>query len=139
MAYFQSPMDLWSVTASATGAAAASASKAAGASGVRHVAKRVIITMATGATVQTPLAFNLRDGATGAGTVLATWQLAVPANTVGPAVAVIDADGLNLVGTSATAMTLEAAAAAVANSAHNCTLIGYSFGVKPVAIPVYVS
>lgn len=143
MAYFQTPMDLWSVRSAPGAAAQPSASKAAGGAGVRHVAKRVIITLATNDTVQTPIAVNLRDGATGAGTILVTWQVAQNfATGLGATkngLVVIDADNLDLVGTSNTAMTLEFAAATQANVTGSCELIGYDFGVKPVAVPVYVS
>lgn len=140
MSYFNSPMDLWSVTGSGAGAQQAIASKALGAAGVRHVAKRVIITAATTGTVQPAIQVNLRDGASGLGTVLASWQVGIGLSTAlsGVCAQNIDVDNLNLVGTSATAMTLEFSGAAAAATTTSVTLIGYDFGVKPTPIPGFV-
>lgn len=119
------PTDLWSIHNTGAAATAATASKAAGAAGVKHVALRAILSLATiAATAQTPLTCNLRDGATGAGTVLASWTVAA----LGTTFALVDTGvggALNLVGTDATAMTIEFAANNVANSVSDVTLIGY--------------
>jgi hypothetical protein len=56
--------------------------------------------------VLTALTVNLRDGATGAGTVLWTAHVVIPAAT-GQAVIPFSVCGLRLPGTANTAMTLE--------------------------------
>jgi len=137
-----SALDQWSVTSASAGAQTPSASKAAGAATVRHVAKRVIIGAAAGATVQPAIQVNLRDGATGAGTVLASWQIALGLITAlsGVNCVNIDADNLNLVGTAATAMTLETTGNLAANTTGSCTLIGYDLGgARPATLPAYTS
>lgn len=103
-------------------AAQASASKTAGGAGVSNVCLRCIATVSAGATAQTPIVLNLRDGATGAGTVIASWSLACPTNSC----VVVDTGvaPLFLMGSPNTAMTLEFAGAGVAASQETCTIIG---------------
>lgn len=114
----------WTANNAPAAGSAASASKAAAAAGVRHVCTNV----AFGFSASTALAgastvtVNLRDGATGAGTVLKTWQFTLPAATVAPVH--VELSGLSEVGTAATAMTLEFAAA-VGNLMTYCDLGGY--------------
>lgn len=103
-------VDYWQIQNTPAVAAQATASQAAGAAGVRHVCKRIMVSVSAGATAQTPLAFNLRDGATGAGTILWSIALSAVVNTS----TFYDADNLNLIGTAATAMTIESAAATAA-------------------------
>ena len=110
----------WTVNAQAT-AGTASASKAAGAAGVRHVCTGVSASVAAAATAQPAVIVNLRDGATGAGTILATWALSAIVNSMG----VIQLTGLNIVGTAATAMTLEFAGATAAGVVGSVNLVGY--------------
>ncbi len=144
MAYFNSLMDLWTIRAAVSGAgqAAVTVSKAAGATGVRHVAKRAIVSFAAGDTASGALQVNLRDGATGAGTVLMSWVSSLPANvavvtnnSLNNGVKIFDEDNLNLVGTAATAMTIESTGAAADNTATAVNLIGYDLALKPVAVP----
>lgn len=114
----------WQVTVAST--ATPSASKAAGAAGVRHVADCVSFALAgTGAVTATALAVNLRDGATGAGTLIWTQVLepvTAAAGTVG--YQPFTACGLNLIGSAATAMTLEILVGA-ANLVGSVSLSGY--------------
>ena|SRR5258708_37944293 len=70
----------WFITAQATGATA-TVSKAAGAVGVRHIARTVTVSIAAGATAQTPLTAVVRDGATGVGTIIWQGVLSAPVNT----------------------------------------------------------
>lgn len=103
---------------------AASASQAAGAAGVSHVCTGIAFgfsahTALGGATTVT---VNLRDGAAGAGTVLATWQFNLAAAAVLPVWE--NMTDLEIRGTPATAMTLEFSAN-VGNLLSYCTLIGY--------------
>jgi len=109
----------WAVNAQAT-AGTPSASKAAAAS-VRHVCTGISIAVAAGGTAQTPVIVNLRDGATGAGTVLASWALSAAINGIGA----ISLTGLNVAGTPGTAMTLEFASATAAAVVGSATLFGY--------------
>ena len=92
---------------------------------VRHVADCVSFSAAsTTAPALTALTVNLRDGATGAGTVLQTWQLAI-SNTTGQNVAPFGLCGLNLPGTTNTAMTLEFSAL-LTNLIQSVSMTGYN-------------
>lgn len=98
-------------------------SKTAGSTGVRHVADCVSYSAgAIAAPAATTLTINLRDGATGAGTVIWTKTVTIPA-TAAPH---YDNNfcGLNLIGTAATAMTLEFSAS-LASESESVTLTGY--------------
>ncbi len=96
----------WSVVSAPAVSTQATASIAAEGS-VRHVADCVTFSGgSTSAPALTNLTVNLRDGATGAGTVIASWQVTV-SNATGQNVAPFAACGLNLVGTTNTAMTAE--------------------------------
>lgn len=101
----------WTATNSAAVGAASSASRAAGGAGISHVCNAVSFgfsaTTALGAI--TTVTINLRDGATGAGAVLWSWQFTLPAAVI-PSFA-LSIPGLEFIGTAATAMTLEFAAA----------------------------
>jgi hypothetical protein len=115
----------WAVTSAPAVNTQASASKAAGAAGVRHVCTGISVTVAADATGGTAIVgtLNLRDGATGAGTVLASWTVAHP-GTIG-ITTVFSLGNLNVIGTAATAMTLEFAAAPGAHLYQSCNLFGY--------------
>lgn len=115
--------DYWSINNTPAAATQATASKAAGAAGVQHVARRATVAIAAAGTAQPALNFNLRDGATGAGTILWSVSLACIINT-----SVLWSEDFSLaplVGTAATAMTLESSAAGAAATLANITLIGY--------------
>jgi hypothetical protein len=114
----------WTVVSAPAVSTLASASLAAEAS-VRHVADCVIFSGgSTTAPALTNLTINLRDGATGAGTVIASWNVTV-SNTTGQNVAPFSACGLNLVGTTNTAMTLEYSSLLL-NLFESVTLTGYN-------------
>jgi len=115
----------WSATHAPAVNTQATATKAAGAAGVRHVCNWLAITLANDATgsVQANLIFNLRDGATGAGTILASFALALPA-TAGEC-RTLSLSGLNIVGSAATAMTLETASAPGAHTAASVAFGGH--------------
>ena len=113
----------WTADSSVAAAGTPVASKAAGAAGVRHVGRNLSISLANiGVTPTALITVVLRDGATGAGTVKRTWQFVIPAS----ATINIDVADLNILGTDATAMTLEATAALPANVSGVCSLAGYS-------------
>lgn len=103
----------------------ATTSKAAGGGTVRHVADCVsfsaMATTAPAAAAQ--IQINLRDGATGAGTVLWSQQIFIPA-TVGQSVAPFQICGLNKIGSANTAMTLEYSAL-VTNLFESVDLTGF--------------
>ncbi len=114
----------WSVTSNPAAGSQATASQTAGATGVRHVVDCIAYSAAaTTAPTLTALTINLRDGASGAGTVRWTYQVAIPATT-GQAVAPFSACGLALYGSAATAMTLEFSAG-LANLIQSVSLSGY--------------
>ena len=69
---------------------------------------------------------NLRDGATGTGTVLWTHEVVISAGT-GEDTPPVNACGLNIVGSAATAMTLEWSGG-LANLVEAMSLSGYDAG-----------
>jgi hypothetical protein len=102
----------------------ATASKAAGAAGVRHAADCISFSGgATTAPIATELTVDLRDGATGAGAIIWQARVVVPASA-GYTIPVFERCGLNLVGSAATAMTLEWSAL-LTNLFQNVALSGY--------------
>ncbi len=109
----------WAVQHQPAAATAAIISRAA-AAGIRHVATGATV-CAVGVAAQPALAFNLRDGATGAGTILWTAKLSAAAG----ATACLASPPLNLYGTTNTAMTLESAAAPAATNFATVSLSGY--------------
>lgn len=85
----------------------ATASVTAGGAGVVHVVDCVWFSAgSTTAPALTQMTVNVRDGATGAGTVKSSWTLIIPATT-GQNVAPFSVCGLNIPGTANTAMTVE--------------------------------
>lgn len=100
----------------------ASTSKAAGGAGVRHVCTSISAIFSTGATAQAAaIDLNLRDGATGVGTILWSQRLILDVNKTLQFILT----NLNIVGSPATAMTLEFNAAGVAGSVESVALSGY--------------
>jgi hypothetical protein len=96
----------WSVIHNPAASSQATASIAAE-GGVRHVADCIAFSAgSTTAPTLTALTVNLRDGATGAGTIIWTHEVVV-SNATGQNVAPFSTCGLNLVGTTNTAMTAE--------------------------------
>ena len=113
----------WSAVSNPAVSTQASASRAAGAAGVRHVADCISVTAgASTAPTATSLVINLRDGASGAGTVL--WSVDVNAAATAANHGAYNFCGLNLIGSAATAMTLEFAAL-LTNEFESVTLTGY--------------
>jgi hypothetical protein len=116
----------WSVTHAPAVNTVATISKAAGGAGVRHVCTSITGAIRGGTTAPAAIqgTLTLRDGATGAGTIL--WsQTVVLAAAVG-AKDEVCVSGLNIVGSANTAMTLEFAAAGGANTFESVALTGYS-------------
>jgi hypothetical protein len=119
---YSTPLSTWSVTNTQSGAVQATASKATGGGTVRHVATSITVCRGDTA-VAAPAQINLRDGATGAGTIIRSWVIGVSAVNESRC---IDLSGLNMTGTANTAMTLEFAAAGSVTSLSTVTLTGYS-------------
>lgn len=113
------PLD-WSVFHTPAAATQATASKAA-ASALRHVCTSIAFTLTTVGTLQGPVQINLRDGATGGGTILWSLSLQLPVNGI---VALAFSD-LVIPGSTNTAMTLEFSAAGVAASQESVAMTGY--------------
>ena len=100
----------------------ATVSQAAGAAGVKNVARMICYSISTVGTAQTVISVALRDGATGAGTILWQKQFILPVNaTYGECINLPDVQG-----TAATAMTVEFSAGGVAASIQSVGLIGYT-------------
>ncbi len=114
----------WMVTSNPAAGSQATASIANEAS-VRHVADCVSFSAgSTTAPALTALTVNLRDGATGAGTIIWTYQVVITA-VAQQNVAPHSICGLNLTGTTNTAMTLEYSAA-LANLIESVSVSGYN-------------
>ena len=112
----------WAINNVPAAATAATVTKAAGAAGVKHVCTALIASLFTVGTAQTAaLALNLRDGATGAGTILWSVNISITTNTFWQ----VSLSGLSIIGSAATAMTLEFAANNVAASFSSVNLAGY--------------
>ena len=109
----------WAVNHAPAAATKPTISKAAVA-GIRHVATSATICV-SGVAAQPDLVFNLRDGATGAGTVLWTARMAAVIGTAN----CFASPPFNIPGSLNTAMTLEAAAAPAATNFATVTLTGY--------------
>lgn len=119
---YSTQLSTWSQTNTPAVATQATTSKAAGGGTVRHVATSITVCIAANGTAQTPLLFHLRDGATGAGTIIRTWAFSAPITTS----QCENVPGLNMPGSANTAMTLESAAAGVAGSQATVSFTGYS-------------
>lgn len=114
----------WSVLANGSFSAQGTATRAAGGAGVRHVVDCISFSAVSGsAPALTNVNLNIRDGATGAGSVIWSISLEVSATT-GQNVAPHSICGLSLVGSVNTAMTVEFSAA-VTNVAQAVNMSGY--------------
>jgi len=114
----------WSINHTPAANTQATITRAAGAAGVRHVCRSITVTLiGLAAAAEATVLVNLRDGATGAGTILWSARLLVQ-GTVGRQ-ETITLSNLNYFGTAATAMTLEFAAAGGANTFETVAVSGY--------------
>lgn len=116
-------LSTWFVIDTDAGATQTTATKAAGGGTVRHVATNIHICYNDTAAATGSALVHLRDGATGAGTIIKTWIIGIP---VAGDSKCIDLSGMNRTGTANTAMTLEFAAAQAATATTSVTLEGYS-------------
>lgn len=113
----------WNITSLPGGNAQATATRAAGATGVRHVAKNFTYVLCS-FNVNTAIneTVYLRDGASGVGSVIWGAYISIPA-TFG-ATTILSPGPLDIIGSPATAMTIEFGSAAGANTAESVALMG---------------
>jgi hypothetical protein len=119
------PFGGFAITHTPAAGSQATISQAAGAAGVKNVAEGVCFgfSATTALAGITTVTVNLRDGATGAGTILQSWQYTLPAAVVAPFGQCFSS--LHISGTAATALTLEFSAA-VGNLMEYVALTGYT-------------
>lgn len=122
---FSSRPTAWTKTHAPAANTQATASKAAAGAGIRNVCTGILVTLVAGSTAPAAVqvTVNLRDGATGAGTVLWSAVMSLPA-TAGGSAAPIALSGLWIEGTENTAMTLEFSAAGGANTVEAVAMQG---------------
>jgi len=121
---YSTQLSTWSRTNTPAANTQATASIAAGGGTVRHVATSITWCLATDtATAVGPIAINLRDGATGAGTIIRSWYVNI---SLAEESRCVDLSGLNMTGSANTAMTLEFAAAGGAATLETVSFTGYS-------------
>lgn len=111
----------WVVNSEPAVSTQATATRAAGAAGVRHVCKSLHFSLAA-VVAQTIIYARVRDGASGAGAILWSQGIIVPAGEN----VHIELSDLNIVGSAATAMTFEWSAAPVATNFQTAGGSGYS-------------
>lgn len=116
----------WTVASNSGAGSLGSASKAAGAAGVRHVVDCISFSasVAGSAPTATTLRFDIRDGASGAGTVIWSFAIEIPATTTFQSVIPHSVCGLNFIGSAATAMTAEYSTS-IANVSEAANISGY--------------
>lgn len=116
----------WSINSVPAAAAQATISRAAGGAGVRHVCTSIgAVLIIPPAVNQSLIQLNLRDGATGAGTILWSQQFGIGAALAAGGQQQVNLSGLKIVGSANTAMTLEFSAAGVATTAQSVALTGH--------------
>jgi hypothetical protein len=112
----------WAINHTPAAAAAATITRAAGAGTVRHVCTGIAFGFNAINVEAGTFLINLRDGGTGAGTILQSWR-------VGPFAAgasmIFGASDLNIIGSAAIAMTIEFAGAPAAGNFEFVNLTGY--------------
>lgn len=115
----------WTEFAEPAVAVVATTTKAAGGATERHICKSISGHCAAAAGAPSGLVFlRLRDGAAGAGTILWSGVMDAVAGTT----VMVNLSGLNILGSLATAMTLEFSAAPGAAAAQTVTLVGITVG-----------
>jgi hypothetical protein len=114
----------WSKTSTPASATQATVTQAAGGAGVYHVCRSISFALAVDGThAQTAIQINLRDGGTGAGTVL--WALTI-LKAATEAISMFHFGDLNIAALTANnPMTLEFSVAGVTGSVQSVSLTGY--------------
>ncbi len=115
----QSIFSHWAIQHQPSATTQATISQAANASG-RHVARSVTICV-SGVAAQPSLIFNLRDGATGAGTIVWSARLSAAAGA-----SMCHTADVNIIGSTNTAMTLESSGAPASTNFATVALNGYT-------------
>lgn len=116
----------WSINHTPSSATRATISRAAGGAGVRHVCTSIDAALIIPATANQPaITLNLRDGGTGAGTILWSRSFGIGAVNASDAQQEVSLSGLKIFGTANTAMTLEFSAAGVATTIESVALTGH--------------
>ena len=123
---YSTPLTTWFTVPNTTSSAATAATitKASGGGSVRHVVTGVTMCFQDSVANTVARLVNLRDGATGAGTIIKSWYLS-NGGVAGGAQCQSET-GLNISGSAATAMTLEFAAAPAATASETVSFQGYS-------------
>lgn len=114
----------WTLTSAPAVNTQATATKAAGAAGKVHVLTSIQASVNAVVAQATPVTIVVRDGATGAGTIL--WQDRITA-TIGTD-GRIGITGLSIVGSAATAMTVEFTAVPAVGNFETVSATGYTVG-----------
>lgn len=119
-------MPHWSLVNDPAANTQATATRAASSTGGVHVADCITATFVGGTTAPAAIVGTvvIRDGATGAGTIVWAADIALKGN-IAENPAPIAVCGLGIAGTANTAMTVEFTAAGGANSFETVTLTGY--------------
>jgi hypothetical protein len=123
-AVIATPPGEWTLTHAPAADTQATATRAAGGAGVRHVLKSIQASINAVAAITAPLTVVVRDGASGAGTILWQDRLTAPAGTDSR----VSKEGLNIVGSANTAMTVEFTAAPGATNFETVSATGTSAG-----------
>lgn len=114
----------WSINHTPAANTQATITKAAGGGTIRHVCNSITVTLiGLAASAEATVLVNLRDGATGAGTILWSARLLVTGTTGSESGVTLS--NLNIVGSANTAMTLEFAAAGGASTFETVAMTGY--------------
>lgn len=116
-------VNYWAVNHVPATATQATITQAAPGAGLRNVCKGITVSVAAGASAQTPVIAVLRDGATGAGPILWACALSAAANFCGTISVEVD-----IKGSPNTAMTLEFTAAGVTASQETVAMSGVIAG-----------
>jgi len=121
----QAPAPFWQVENAPAANTQATASQASAGAGLRNIVDCITATFVAGATAPAAVqvTLNVRDGATGAGNIIWTGVMALPA-VAGESSDPLQLCGLGIPGTAATAMTVEFAAAGGANTVEAVSMKG---------------
>ena len=118
------PLSTWAETHGPASATLATATKDAGAAGVRHVCTSISASVHDGGGTFDGRKVRLRDGISGAGTIL--WEARLGVSAVDGDTDHLEISGLAIIGSAATAMTLEFDSAPSASNLETVSFTGYS-------------
>ena len=118
------PLSAWAETHGPATATLATATKAAGAAGVRHVCTYISASLHNGGGTFDGRSIRIRDGISGVGTIL--WESFLGVVVEDGSTDRIEISGLAIIGSAATAMTLEFDSAPSTANRETVSLTGYS-------------